>query len=422
VTTDRRLADWAQAGLIAGGAQAAVQLLGFVAGIVVIRNLAPQQYALYTITTAALGTMTVLTDGGVSSGVLAQGGAVWHDARKLGAVLATGLELRRRLALIALGVSLPLTSELLHHQGAGWLEAGVVAASILPVFLATVTSQLLEVVPRLHQRVWPLQRIQLLSNLARVVLLGLATPLWPLAAVASVATAPSQWWANWQLRRLAGRYADWCGASEADVRSRLITQVRRTMPAAVYYSLSGQLTVWVISIFGRPTAVAAVGALGRLAMILTVMSSAFGVLAVPRFARIPGLERSRVAFRYWQSQAVLALASGIPLLAIAWFPGPALTVLGPHYAGLEREALLMGFSSVASILSGAAFSLGAARGIVVPPFFALPYCILLQVCFLAVLPIDSIPGVIWVGILTGLSQWILHVVYFQWTYQRAMKQ
>ena len=119
----QRLKDWTGAVFLTTGAQAAVQLLAFASGLLVIRSLDAEQYAYYTIANAALGAMTVLTDGGVIGGVLSQGGKVWHDRAALGGVIAAGLALRRRFALVVLSFSVPLMFLLLRHQGAGIAEA-----------------------------------------------------------------------------------------------------------------------------------------------------------------------------------------------------------------------------------------------------------------------------------------------------------
>lgn len=418
LTRVRRLMGSAGTALLTGGAQAVVQLAGLVSGVLVIRNLTPEQYAYYTIATSALGVMTVLMDSGVGNGVLAYGGQVWQDRTRLGAIVAAGLGLRRQLALFALAVSLPITGWLLRHQGAGWVETILVTASILPLYVATVSGQLLETVPRLHQHLLPLQRIQIGSNLGRAALIAIVLPWWPLAAVAASVTSIPQWIGNWRLRKLADSQVDWRVAVDPEIRARLLVLVRRTMPGAIYYALSGQLTVWLISIFGATTSVAAVGALGRLAMILSVLGAVFGVIAVPRFARIPDHDRHRVARRYWQSQLLVAAACAVPIVAMAAFPDAALAVLGPHYSGLHREVVLMAASSMAGLMGGAAYSLGAARGIVAPPLLIVSYCVVGQVLLILLLPLSTVSGVIWVGLLSAASQWVLHVAWFS----RAMRR
>src|SRR5665213_570645 len=149
-------AFWSRTLLLTGGAQAAIQLLGVASGILVIRHLSSEQYAYYTIANAALGMMTVLTDSGINSGVLAQASEVWRDPAKLGAVVTAGLRIRRQLALVAVTLSVPILFVLLRHQGADWPAATLIVASILPTFLSTISAQLFEAVPRLQQRLVPL--------------------------------------------------------------------------------------------------------------------------------------------------------------------------------------------------------------------------------------------------------------------------
>ncbi|HTY49096.1 MAG TPA: hypothetical protein VMB48_05340 [Steroidobacteraceae bacterium] len=415
----RRLAGWAWSGLSTAAAQAIVQGLGFAAGILIVRWLPLREYAFYTIATAGLGTMTVLTDSGIGSSVLALGGAAWRDRARLGAVIATGIAMRRRFSRAALALGVPLMIILLRRQGASWSEALLVALSVVPAFLATVTGHLLESVPRLHQALVRLQLVQAATNAGRLLLAVLVVPFWPLAWLAGVLTALPQWWANLRLRRMADDWAAWRASPDAEIAQRMTFQVRRTMPGAVYYALSGQLTVWLISVFGRTGNVAAVGALSRLAMALSVLGLAFNALAVPRFARIPGEELSRIHRRYLQSQALYIAACAVPVALLALLPGPALALLGPHYGGLRHEAVLMGLGSIATLGCGAAYSLGAARGVIAPPSLTLPATLLVQALLIATLPLSTVAGVIWVGILGAIGQWAVHLAYFEWHCRRA---
>lgn len=406
------LALWARRAILTGGAQSAVQLLGFLAGIIVIRSVAPEQYAYYTIANAALGVMTVLTDSGVGNAVLAQAGQVWQDRERFGAVLASGLALRRHLALIVLPLSLPITALLLRNQGASWVEAALITAAIIPGLVSTVTGQLLEVVPRLHQRLLELQRVQIGVNLGRVGLVAAVLLQWPLAAAALIATALPQWWGNWRLRRFAGEHTNWRVPPEARTRAPLVAQVRRTMPSALYYALSGQLTIWLASLFGPTNSVAAVGALSRLAMVLNVLGVVFTLIVIPRFARIPAADGALVQRRYWQSQGLFAAACAVPVVLLSMFPAQALAILGPHYSGLAREAVLMALSAVAGMMSGLAYILGASRGVVASPLLVVPYCFAGQVLLMLMLPLDSVSGVIWIALISAASQWIMHTAYF----------
>lgn len=75
----RRAGEWAKLIAITGSAQVMVQAIGFISGILVIRLLPTHEYALYTLANTMLGTMTLLADGGIATGVMSQGGKVWQD-------------------------------------------------------------------------------------------------------------------------------------------------------------------------------------------------------------------------------------------------------------------------------------------------------------------------------------------------------
>ena len=89
-------------------------------GILIIRLLPTHEYALYTLANTILGTMIVLADGGISSSVMAQGGKVWQDRKKLGTVLSTAFMLRRKFGAIALIIAVPFLFYLcsLHNASA----------------------------------------------------------------------------------------------------------------------------------------------------------------------------------------------------------------------------------------------------------------------------------------------------------------
>lgn len=410
---------WFRSAALAAGAQFGVQALGFLSGILIVRTLSATEYGFYTIGTATLGAMTVLADGGVTSGVLTHGGRHWADRARLGAVIATGRALRRQMAAWTLAVAIPSMVLLLRHQGASWVAAMLIAASIAPAFLATAMSQLLEAVPRLHQNLGPLQRIQLASNIGRLAIIAMVLPLWPLAAAVTAAPALPQWIANRGLRRLADVHADSNAEPDPEIHRELVLQLRRTSPGSIYYALSGQLTVWLVALFGQGSSVAAVGALGRLAVLFAVIGSVFSVVAVPRFARMPGDQERLISRRYWQSLAMLAGICSLPVALLAVAPGPVLAILGPHYQGLGPEAVLMAASSVAATLAGTAFTLASVRGIVMTPVISIPASLAAQALLVALLPLSSVSGVLCIGLLSALFQFGLHAGYFWWVTSRG---
>lgn len=169
-----KILTWTKLVSITGASQLLIQGLSFVSGILIIRLLPTSEYGLYTLANTMLGTMLILADGGITTGVMAQGGKVWQSKEDLGRVLATGLDLRRKFAIISLLVAMPALLYLLRHHGASWLMSVLIAASLIPAFFTALSGTLLEIVPRLVQHVVPLQKIQVWGNAGRLLLLTLS--------------------------------------------------------------------------------------------------------------------------------------------------------------------------------------------------------------------------------------------------------
>jgi len=417
-----RYREWLMASVITGSAQIGAQLLAFVSGLLVLRLLPPDQYAYYTIATAVSGSMVVLADCGLTNAVLTQGGAHWQDRAALGTIINTGLALRVRLGCIVAALCAPLLIFLLMRQGCGLWEALALTLALQPAFFLGMNYQVMEVAPRLHQRILPLQRLQLLANAARAALTSGSILALPYAFIASLAAALPQFWVNRRLRRLTNEHANPQSAPDPQVRARMLEQVKRSAPGSIYYALSGQISVWLVSVFGTTASVATVGALGRLAVAFSALALVFNTLAVSRFARIPASEPQRILARFWQSQALLALACAGPLATLWMFPRTVLSILGPHYADYPDEALLMGISGAVGIMNAAAYGLGAARGLITPPALTIPLSIAVQVALISLLRVDTVNGVIWLGLLTTTSILLLTNAYLFEKLRRQAKR
>jgi len=396
--------------MFTASAQAVIQLLGLVTGLMVVRLLPVREYAYYTIANAVLGTMNVLSDSGIADSLIAQGGRVWRDRRALGGLIAAGLGLRKRFALLAGAVSLPALYVLLLRQGATGVAALLVAASIVPLYASGLTGQLLQLIPRLHQQSGRLQRILVAGAALRFGLVTAVAALLPLAWIASICAGAAQAWSNWRLRRLAAGLADLDAAADPVAWQSCMRQVRRSAPSAVYYAFEGQIAVLLVSVFGKTAGVASVGALTRLAMIFTVIGQVFALVWVPRFARLP-YDRP-VLKAFWGAQLALVALSLIPVLCVALFPQIILWVLGPDYGSLGHEAVIAALGGSFGLLGGCAYWMSAARGVVIAPWLMIPLALSLQAVLVVLLPISTVGGVLWLGALTNLAYWLMHSLNF----------
>ncbi len=401
---------WGKLISITGSAQVVVQATSFASGILVIRLLPTHEYALYTLANTMLGTMIILADGGITNGVMSQGGKVWQDRTKMGAVLATGLELRRKFAVVSLLVAIPALVYLLRLHGASWPLAALLVAALIPAFFTALSGGLLEVAPRLHQDIIVLQKTQVGINFGRLAVLCLTLFAFPWAAVAVLGAGLPQIWGNQQLRKISLAYADWRQPPDPVVRRDILAIVKRLLPDAVYYCLSGQITVWLISLAGSTAAVAQVGALGRLAVALNLFAAVFSTLVTPRFARLPD-DSPVLLKRYFQLQAGLVVL-GLGIVSGTWlFADQLLWVLGKNYANLKPELVLNMAAGSIGLIYGASFALCTFRGWAINPLIFIPVSILSIATGVFLLDVSTLKGIIILNIFVLTIQVMMLVTY-----------
>ncbi|GHV58611.1 hypothetical protein FACS1894182_11370 [Bacteroidia bacterium] len=401
---------WTKLVTITGSAQILVQAVGFISGILVIRLLPVDEYALYTLANTMLGTMTILSDGGISTGVMAQGGKVWQDKPKLGAVLVTGLDLRRKFAGFSLIVSLPILAYLLLHHGATWITTILITVSLIPAFYAALSDNLLQIPVKLHQAIAPLQRNQVEVGVGRLLLTGITLFAFPWAFVAIVASGIPRIWGNVRLRRIASGFVDKKTEVDVEEKKEILKVVKKILPGSIYYAISGQITVWLISIFGQTTSVAQLGALGRLSAILSLFSAIFSILVIPRFARLEKNKIKLLKTYLWMFFAWLLVILFV-FSIVYLFPNQILWILGGNYAKLNLELLLCIIGSCIMLIAGYAFSTYTSRGWVLNPLISISVSILSVIIGILLFDMSSLKGVLIYNIFLAIIQLIMNNTY-----------
>lgn len=407
---NERVRNWIKLITVTGSAQLIVQFIGLISGIAVIRVLPTHEYGIYTLANTMLGTMIILADGGISYGVMAQGGKVWQDKAKLGAVLATGMQLRKLFAVGSLIIAVPCLLYLLRHHNASWIMALLVVMSLIPAFFTSLSGTILQIPPQLHQDIGPLQKNSVIANLLRLVLTLITLFAFPWAFVAVLAAGLSQLWANIKLKKIASGYADWLQAPDPKIKKELLSFVMRIIPGSIYYCISGQITVWLISFFGNTHAVAQIGALGRLAMTLSVFSTLLTTLVLPRFARLPD-NKKEIFKKFAQIQFVLWVLAGL-IIGIAYlFPTEILWVLGKAYGNLKTELVLTITGSCMGLIAGSSFYLATSRGWVINPLISIPLTITAITVGVMFMDISTLIGILKFNLFVYFVEIMMYYVY-----------
>lgn len=372
--------------------QIIVQALGLVAGLLLIRTLPQREYAYFTLANTMQATLLLLADVGVGSALSATGGKVWQDKARFSELIATGLHVRKNLAWIGGAVALPLLCWMLIRNGTSVGYALLLTGAVLLGANYRLTTDVLTMVPRLHGRIDQLQKLDLGANVFRLAVLGAACLTYVNAAVAVLVASLSFGLQYVLIRRWAAEAVDLYAPTNTEDRQTIFQVVKQQAPNTIYYCVQGQLMVFLLSIFGNTRTIAEVGALGRLAVLFTIIGSIMTSIVVPQFARCQ--DKSRLRSMYAQILACFALLS-VALVAFAMFlPTPFLWLLGKSYAHLQKELVYIVFLTVLGSFGGAIWSLNSSRAWTQGAWVSIPITIASQLVLFPWLKMSTVSGVV----------------------------
>jgi hypothetical protein len=267
---------------------------------------------------------------------------------------------------------------------------------------------------RLRSEIREIQNQALLSALAKLAMVGIALFVFmnALIAIASVVIGFAVQFV--MLRRWVHRKIDRSAPADPVMRSEIVSVLKQQAPHSIYLCLQGQITVWLISIFGNAESVANVGALGRLAVAFALLSSITAEVVLPAFARIQSVQQLRR--RYVQIVAGYVAVSLLSIFVVAIFPRQILSVLGQQYSGLHAEGILMAACAVAATTSSLLWDINCTRAWIVPPAVLIPCTIIVQAATVAFLNLSTVRGVL----LFSMCSWVPSILLSLWLATKKM--
>lgn len=389
--------------------QVLVQVLSFASGILLVRRLEQHEYAYFTIANTMQGTINVLADIGISIGLVSIGGRVWQDAHRFGQLINTAQHLRRRLGSVAVLAVTPILYWMLARNGAAPLYALILIAIILGGLLVQLSLGVLAVVPRLRSDVSQIQKIDLTGAIARLAVLLALAFVFLNAGVAVLVGAGALFLQYSLLRKYVARVIDLRAPENAEDRRAMIGFIKNQAANAIFFCLQGQITIFLISFFSRQaTGVAEVGALGRLAMIFTIMGQLLTNILVPAFARCQ--QTTRMRWLYAGIVGGVGAFSALIIIGAAFFPDEFLFVLGSKYSHLHRELLLMVSGAVLTTVTGTLWVLNAAKAWIAGSWLYIPLTIVTQVALIPFTDFSSVSAVLIFNLIASVPNLLLNIV------------
>jgi len=388
--------------------QAAVQIIAFSSGILLVRWLPQREYAFFTIANAMQATLMLLADIGISVGLISIGGRVWQDRHRFGELINTGLAVRKKLAAGAVVIVAPILYAMLARNGASAIYTLLLIAFVLAGFSIQLSVDIFSVVPRLRSDIGRIQKIDFTCAIVRLLLILGLVYLFATAGLAVAIASVTFLLQYFLLRAYAAKVVDLKADENAEDRQEIVRLIKNLAANAVFYCFQGQITVFLISFFARRAAsVAEVGALGRLAMIFTVLTNLLINIFVPAFARCQ--DRRKLRYLYAAIAGGVILFSAAVLGGAALFPDQFLFVLGNRYTHLHRELLLMIGVAVISAFSGTLWLLNASKAWVSGAWLYIPLTLATQIALIPFTDFSTVAGVLIFNLISAVPSLLLNL-------------
>jgi len=279
---------------------------------------------------------------------------------------------------------------------------------------------LLVIIPQLHQSIVPLQKNQIMVGVLRLALSGLCLIIFPWSFVAILAGGLPRIYGNIKLRQLNKEHITETEEIDPAVKKDILGIVKKFMPGAIYYSLSGQITMWLISVFGNTTSIAQIGALGKFGMVLTLVSAITRTLVIPRFARLP-IYKNNLIIRYFLILLGLFVLMFLVIGVTYLFPNQILWILGGDYKNLQYELILCIVGACLGVLADIAFGLLSSRGWMYNPILYISVNILSIIALALLLDITTLRGALWMNVVIGAVLLLMNIVIFLYNYYKSKR-
>lgn len=388
-------------------AQSLTQLLGIAAGLLFVNFMPVRELALYTLAFSVITFFTFVSDLGSTTSLVYFFHRHQGEPEEMGRYVAAVTSLRRAaFAIGAAGVLLAFPRAAT-AKGFGLGEVLPVAAGILLGVWFQIGSSVRVLVLRLADRYGRSYRAEMAGGGVRLLLAAALVAFGALRAWLGVLSAAL----GSAAVALLARERKEAPTAEADLRPyrrRVLRYLAPSLPSALYFSIQGPLTIWLATTFGSVRNIAEVGALTRLGLIVGIFSNLTGVVFLPRLARIAdeGLYRRR----YLQFGALLVGVAAVLLAAAALAPGLFLALIGPHFAGLHRELLLVVAGAGLTLLGGYAVAVNLARSWNRWEGIAVVLLIAVQAGLVARLPMGTTSGVLLFNLVTAATGLLLQLL------------
>jgi hypothetical protein len=332
-------ARWSRLSVEFALSQALVQSAGLISGLIYVRLMPVDQYALYAMGLTSLAFISNGSDLGLASSL----NYFWRESSRdgcgIGPIITAIQRLRLVFLVLASFVAGALLLKTITEQNLSMISVfacfGLVVATVSAQLRATLDIQLmrLEGMQRESYYCEAAGSITRLLVAVAMIVTGITTALFGLAGglLGSLSTLAA-------VRGFAGTPGSESQVVESETSRKLLRYIIPTAFTTLVYAVELPVVLWLALTFGGKTLLAETFAVGRIGAIYALMLVFVGAVIGPRLARISDdAHFARIVGLFMLALVLLSVgATMIAYLA----PSALLLLIGPKYAHLEREVVL----------------------------------------------------------------------------------
>ena len=374
--------------------QGGMQALQAFNGLLLVWLLPIPDFAVYAVFTAAMGFSSQMIGFGLGPTLSACVGARFENPTIVGRYLRAAFRLR----LWTLAIISPVGIGLLIYSGLK-TESSTTSLTLLSICLLAANylraqTDLFQTPLKMHRKLDRLYRWTIAAELLRLALFALAyfggvLDVMTAALITVAGLALNTYGAYKEGRVLFCYPADPCAAE----RRHLLHLTLPTLPNVIFGAFQGQIVIFMAALFGTTTQMAAVGALGRLARILTFLTAANNMILGPEVAKqAPDVFWKRVPI-------ILGIAFGLAgAISVSGFlfPETLVYVLGGKYQELSAVVWLVTLNAGLGYLTNVVGTLRSFRRWIAwwASFATIAAILVAQTIVINLAPLDTLLGIL----------------------------
>lgn len=395
------------------GGQSAVQLLNAASGLLLLRLMSKPEFAIFAIALGIQGMIGILTDIGFGGAITGLVGTRFRDKAILGSYIRTASHLRQVLLFIIGGAAIVLAIVFrnveIESHGRGELFALALAVLLTVQFQAWASYYEIPLI--LNDKLVSYYSPQIAAAALRIVSsIALYYMHWISSTTVIIANTLSIVVMGVSYRFLARPWID-VPHKASKVHSReMVRLLLPLLPGTVYQALQGQISLFLIAVFGHVVQIAEVAAAGRIGQLFLLLNSSNGILVTPFFAKTP---RNLFSRRYLYALCAFGAVALLVAASAMVCPGAYLLLLGAKYSNLTPQVRLVVYASAIGYFAGAMWSVAVGRKWIFwwSGSMQMILLTLIQLVCVMFLPLNSSQGVLTMNIYTALGALTVQVLH-----------